>query len=508
MPLYENLGFNNHPFAKTNADQEPDLENYFVAPPFFDAVVGDSSSPSASVVLAPRGAGKTALRRMVESHAIEAQFLAVTYDRFEFGAGEKPQGITLQYHLRNIITRILLSYLTYLSEYPDVIKNLTKEEKKQLGLFVATYLGDLTGDRLQELLRELKSLPERLRRIWTDNVGVLEPAINFILKSFELPSIDLPDIKHEEKRLAETYKYQLELLLKLTMRLGFKSIYVLVDKIDETEQTGNNPEASYYLVQPLLKDLELLGIEGFGFKFFLWDKIDPFYKKDARPDRVAQYRLGWTRNGLKRILEKRLNAYSQGEIGNIEQLLSEEPGIDIGNAICVLANSSPRNMIRYCETILAFQAERNPDSSAIDFEAIDAASIKFSEILCEELYDESVLKVMQKIGLELFTINYVANDILKITNQAVRSKISFWTDSGAIRQVGTIVTPSAKKPLNFYCVVDPVIVRLIHRKESFDEFIKTRWLPCDSCDTDNLMNIDLYPDTNEPECRGCGRSLI
>ena len=88
MALYETLGFLNHPFSKTNADEEPNLQNYFVPPPYFDAVVGDSSDPSAAVILAPRGAGKTALRRMVESQSIKSRFLAVTYDRFEFGAGD------------------------------------------------------------------------------------------------------------------------------------------------------------------------------------------------------------------------------------------------------------------------------------------------------------------------------------------------------------------------------------------------------------------------------------
>jgi len=219
MRLYESLGFTKHPFAKTNADEEPDLENYFVPPPYFDAVVGDSSSPTACVVLAPRGAGKTALRRMVESHSIDSQFLAVTYDRFEFGAGEKVEDITLQYHLRNVITRVLLSFLSYLSEYPDVSKNLTKEERKQLGLFVSTYLGDLTGDRLQELMKELKSLPSRFKKFWSENVGFMESVINFVLKSYDLDKIDLPDVKHEEKRLTETYKYQLELLLNLVKKL-------------------------------------------------------------------------------------------------------------------------------------------------------------------------------------------------------------------------------------------------------------------------------------------------
>ena len=30
MPLYQNLGFLNHPFSKTNADEEPNLKNYLL----------------------------------------------------------------------------------------------------------------------------------------------------------------------------------------------------------------------------------------------------------------------------------------------------------------------------------------------------------------------------------------------------------------------------------------------------------------------------------------------
>jgi hypothetical protein len=32
MPLFENLGFTAHPFAKTNADEELNLADYFVPP--------------------------------------------------------------------------------------------------------------------------------------------------------------------------------------------------------------------------------------------------------------------------------------------------------------------------------------------------------------------------------------------------------------------------------------------------------------------------------------------
>lgn len=508
MALYEKWGFTNHPFAKTNADEEPMLNEYFVPPPYFDAIVGDSLSPSASVVLAPRGAGKTAQRRMVESHGVELQFLAVTYDRFEFGAGEKVKDISLQYHLRNIITRILVSFLSYASEHPDIIRNLSKEEKKQVSLFIQAYLGDLKGDALQELMKELKSLPEKFKDFWKNNVGVMESVVNYLLKAYDLETIDLPDVKQEEKRLNETYKYQLEILLNLVSKLGFKSIYVLIDRPDETEQTGNNPETTYRLIQPLLKDLDLLGLKGYGFKFFLWDQIEPFYRADARPDRISQYRLTWKRKALKEVLSSRLKAFSKSKISCFQQLVEKNISLDIDDAIALMSNGSPRNMIRMCERIFAIQAENDPDAPQITFSSIDQGIIDFSEMIFKENYGDDFLKDIQRVGRELFTTNYVANDVLKISGQGARNKITSWSQTGLVKQVGTIVVPLARRPVNFYCVVDPIAVRLIHRTISFDRFLKDRWLPCNYCGADNLVDIELYPKGNEAVCRDCGRILV
>jgi hypothetical protein len=41
VALYEHLGFESHPFLKTNAAEEESLQSYFVPPPYFDAIIGD-----------------------------------------------------------------------------------------------------------------------------------------------------------------------------------------------------------------------------------------------------------------------------------------------------------------------------------------------------------------------------------------------------------------------------------------------------------------------------------
>lgn len=235
----------------------------------------------------------------------------------------------------------------------------------------------MTGDGMQELLKELKGLPERFKDFWREKVGFLESVVNILLRSYDLERIDLPTVRQEEKSLSETYKYQLEYLGKLVRLIGFKSVYVLIDKPDETELTGNDAGATYRLLQPVMRDLELLGLEGFAFKFFLWDQVESFYRKDARPDRIHEYQLSWKRQGLERLLSERLKSFSEGKISKFLELCEPSLSFDPDSAICLIANQSPRNVIRICERIFSAQAERNPESSIIELEAIDQGILAF-----------------------------------------------------------------------------------------------------------------------------------
>lgn len=109
--LLRNLGFNLDPFAKTNADEEELLKSYFIEPPFFKAVYGDLSTPKSAVVFAPRGGGKTALKRMLELSSQTDEFMCVTYNQFGV-AGLTLKQIDLQYHFRNIIRLLLVAVLS------------------------------------------------------------------------------------------------------------------------------------------------------------------------------------------------------------------------------------------------------------------------------------------------------------------------------------------------------------------------------------------------------------
>jgi hypothetical protein len=113
--LLRNLGFRLDPFAKTNADEEDFLQDYFIEPPFFGAVYGDFSAPKSSVVFAPRGGGKTALKKRIEIASKTNPFVCVTYNSFPT-AGLKLTDISIDYHLRNITRLLLIAVVSIVAE--------------------------------------------------------------------------------------------------------------------------------------------------------------------------------------------------------------------------------------------------------------------------------------------------------------------------------------------------------------------------------------------------------
>ena len=508
MNIYNNLGFKENPFAYTNADQEEYITEYFVPPPYFEAIQGDYKSPNSSVVLAPRGSGKTAQRKMIEEWSKDKPVLSVTIDRFEFGNNQDLNDITLVYHLKNIITNTLLNLIFWASEYPDTIKNLTKEEKRNLSILSHNYLGKISGGQTKEILSGLKSVPQKLKDFWNENVGILDSLINFILKNYDLPELDLPSLKQEEKKLNESYKYQLELIYELAKKFGFTAIYILIDKVDETEKTGNDEEATYRLIEPLIKDLDTHSIKGYAFKYFLWDKIYPLYLKGGRPDRINQHNLIWSRKALLSMLSKRLSVFSDGKVTTFDSLFESSFSISADDIIITLSGYSPRNVIRLCNEIISEQTLIDSDVNKLDKRTLDRASLKYSENICNEIYGQGIVKDIKKIDREIFTINHLASNIYKTHNNSIRPKVSNWEKIGLCQNIGLDRGGKAKKPTQVYYISDPRANRIINSKIPVEKWIKDNWMNCIHCDADIILDLNYATDGYELECWRCNRSII
>jgi hypothetical protein len=232
--LLNNLGFDRDPFAKTNADEEDLLEDYFIEPPFFKAVYGDIHEAKSSVVYAPRGGGKTALKRRIELSARTDAFLSVTYNSFQT-LNLKLKDINLEYHLQNIVRILLVAVLSEATV--KGIEKLSKDERHFLYVLGKEHLSQLSRAELKDAISAVTHISDKAKSVWDSLTGPISAGLTLAMAhwGFKAPEVSKFEV---DKAKAGTLQEQISFLIKIVPKFGFASAYVLVDKVDENPLTG------------------------------------------------------------------------------------------------------------------------------------------------------------------------------------------------------------------------------------------------------------------------------
>jgi hypothetical protein len=408
--LLDNLGFNLDPFAKNNADEEDRLKSYFIEPPFFKAVYGDLASPKSAVVFAPRGGGKTALKRMLELSSQDNPFLCVTYNHFATEA-RRAQDITLDYHLKNIARLLLVAVLSATAERG--VENLNRDERHLLYLLTKEHLSTIGTTELKATIRAVQNFTDKAKEWWDSFTGPLGVVVNALLTRVGLGTAEIEKFGASGGKLGQSSE-QIQILGQMAVKQGFQCVYVLIDKVDENVLTGK-AGASFEFIQPLLSDLQILELKSFGFKFFLWDMLIDNYRSVARPDRVKYYQLRWDPSQLREMLTRRLAAHSEDRLHTLAEICDIDPRIDIDKIVVLFSQGSPRTIIRICKEILDQQSELDSSGKKISTDAIVKGFAVFAKNYTNEILPENFVRDLQKLKRADFTVKYVYNDVFKFT---------------------------------------------------------------------------------------------
>jgi predicted transcriptional regulator len=497
------LGFSDNPFQFTNADEEDHLQAYFIPPPYFHSVWGDPKIPQSHVIFAPRGGGKSAQRRMIEYKALAENVFAITYDRFENLDGLRLKNLSIEYHITNIIRLATIGFLLEFHSRGLQASAFTKQEREQIEELCNRYLGTISQLEALKALDSLKTLSAKAKQLLRDWSGPLSALFSTALASAGLPggvklgSETIP--KSKEQATDARCKAHLEIIRDFIKGIGFESLYVLIDKVDETPQTGNNAEDSFLLMKPLLRDLELLQLRGIGFKFFLWDKLEPHHRDFARADRIPQFALSWSGTELRTMLSRRLAAFSNGSVEDLGQLTDAELADPLHSSVVLFANRSPRDMIRVCQEILSEQLRMDPESKKIGIDAVLEGITKFSAKRSQELLPAHIIRELLKVGKVEFTTNYIANNVFKIEVNSARNKIRLWEQMGVVERIGEIHTGG--RPVFNYAVSDIRVARAMLSQLGLAEFIGKKLANCKNCDAVLTRDWDHSPTGT---CHLCG----
>ena len=508
------IGFAEDPFAQTNADLENRLLEYFVPPNYFAEAFGEPDQPKSFYVFAPRGGGKTAQRKMMERKCSELNVLCLPYVDFDSIEISKVADITLEHHLKRILTLGWLAILLSIDDDSQVLENLGSQSAAIAINRINEHVGSMSKPQFEAALHLLRSQNNRFKAFVEKHSVILRPVgqvVNAILKAaHRLDFSKLAQLVSQTSPDAYDAKYDLRLLISVAREIGYRSIYVLIDRVDESKLTGNNPERSFQLIEPMVSSLQLLETSGIAFKFFLWDAMMPDYLMVARRDRVFDRLMEWKREDLSEMLQKRLRTFSNGSFWNLDAVSENSDSYSADDLAVLFAGGSPRDLIRLCSKIISEQEVIDDSRTRIGWKAIFRGIDEFcKDKTANEIFktDEQDLRRFQRIGAHAghvdFTIPYVASEVLQEHPSGTGNRLRKWKAQGLVIQVGKIAgaTKNKGKRIKLFVIEDVRLARHIVSEISTKDFIASKVKQCPNCSEYNIRDLDC--DDSNGICTTC-----
>lgn len=489
-------GFNGDPFASTNSENEESLSDYFVPPPYFESVLGSPESPKSTIVFAPRGSGKTAQRRMIEIASQEGgeKFVCITYSDF---TGIDPENVSLADHHRRISQLLTIAILGHLEGGSERGFDLSENNKQIVKYAAVNLLNDLNQRELSTAISSVKSFGDKASDLWKRHGGVLALGVNAVLRKLGIDDVSVPaEVAMQKAAADEMPSYLYPRLVNCLCEIGFTAIYLLIDKVDEADRTGNSPDLSFDLVRPILMDLPTIEQPRVAYKFFLWDQLEElFVDSGGRSDRIAVSQLRWTVPELAEMLSRRLKAFSNQNIDSFNFLVEERIDFDVHKLLAYLSPDSPRDMIRMCNHIISEHTRQPQYKENISEFTILKGIGEFSKIRSKELFGK-YMKDLLRVPEPSFTVNKLASEVFKISSQAVRNKVIAWQEAGAVEKIGEV--GQGAKPVHTYAFKDPRMAFVSANPAGVKKILGEQLFVCSVCSVMRIGSNLILP------CHECG----
>jgi hypothetical protein len=150
--------------------------------------------------------------------------------------------LSIDYHLHNIIAIAPLGLLLEYHERGMQAPPFSKIEREQIDTLCRYYLSSTSWFEALEALNSLKTLSAKAKqflRVWSGPVSSLfSPALS--AKGILHPKIEFPQVSNQET-FDRPRKAHFELVRDLILSVGFKSLYILIDKVDEPGRRAITP---------------------------------------------------------------------------------------------------------------------------------------------------------------------------------------------------------------------------------------------------------------------------
>jgi len=355
-------GFDADPFVDIEASQEPNLNQYFVSFPYFYQIQGDPSHfrPAPICVFAEHGMGKTAARKMVERicqpYSLTSQTLAVVHTNFRDLPLTKTDAPALaHWHARHIVGQGALALLDILFRQPEQVAWLLKGDWDRLRFFIGQIYGrQLEAHWLAQRIHQRFPDQNQDEAVhWVERILVGEPPpLKSIPPWLQTAFPALLALNHAQAKAPrdQTVIGLIEALRDLAVMLKLKSLYILVDGLEEFFGQGET-EAILEVIKPLMSVLRQIEIDLVAFKFFLPKTLQQPLTA-FRSDRIRHIGLEWRESDLAEMLAIRLKHFEKTKYGSLARLCNVALAPWIDKEIVRYAAGSPRNLLQLGSLLL------------------------------------------------------------------------------------------------------------------------------------------------------------
>ncbi len=416
----DGLGFKRgNPFELSEAGKERSLlPEYYTDVTGYDEAI---TSPQSGIFTAPRGGGKTALRIMAATQNAPTvptdDTFAVEYTQFDtllekYTRDEQFYLADHQKQLLNACAKGLWSLFCGSDQDDEATSNqrydladtVSHRRNIRLATFLKIYAPELFNPlELQELFFQLAgsfeiydwiSFTEAIRNerltTWIANIESLRyhPTVKLIAQIVDQP----PNPSQADYTITSSMAE----VLRIAKQIGFNYVMILIDGVDEYDQTTNDLEIQAKLVEPLINHLPLMEMPGVAFKFFiLTETYDIMLKRGKlRLDRGFHsntVQVAWDEKKLRNLLRRRLAVFSLGRVLDLAQICQGSSGHIaryIEDELIKIANNSPRNLLIAGKYLLESHINRyeaGPFLETVDWETAYSRLIQNGIIIKETI---------------------------------------------------------------------------------------------------------------------------
>lgn len=359
------IGLSFDPFSALEASSDAHLSSYFIGHKAFEIAWGDWNS----IVFAPAGGGKTALRAQV----IQAFWVGQETNR-PFPISYIPPFIrwghttpSAEEHLLAISQSGAEYLLLALAHRPHWYLRLSAAEKMDVANALAWNLPGPLASYLRPC-RASGSL-EPLQEKFSPVALPPDPPEAQILVEF-LNALNVTGAPSTRSTVSKRWTLLLDVLLNT---LKFPSIYILLDGLDATQEMVGTPSLSVEFFSSLVPFLPAWVSRRVFLKSFIpIETRSPLQEASLDFVRRSQITtIEWTPALLAEMIRRRVYSASEGEYGSLGPFSSPEvrdPEIELARAIIPL----PREMLVLTSRVLVDvieRADQNPKITSADVES-------------------------------------------------------------------------------------------------------------------------------------------